>query len=255
MLNNFGQVFLHACAFPAASDQVLTPESYNSFSPTTDHFNFPGSPGSYTSTMGSVHDYIIYYKITLQDSFRNHISRPYIILTLIYDFMAFTSYIYRVWHKSYTPTIKSLTRIREALSSVVLIVKQNADIPTTDLPEFHRLMDMFYAITRNALPTPLHTYPSSSSTLATHTSSRSILKRPPMSDISISESLIKRPRYFQSGTDTSGMSHSPPIECPLPLQQSISAPPYVLLAWTLMTQHLMMMIMMMSLLSSSHHSR
>ena len=169
VLNNFGQVFLRACAFPAASDQVLTPESYNSFSPTTDHFNFPGSPGCYTSTMGSVHDYIIYYKITLQDSFRNHISRPYIILTLIYDFMAFTSYVYRVWHTSYTPTIKSLTRIREALSSVVLIVKQNADIPTTDLPEFHRLMDMFYAITRNALPTPLHTYPSSSSILATHT--------------------------------------------------------------------------------------
>ena len=30
VLNNFGQVFLRACAFPAASDQVLTPESYNS---------------------------------------------------------------------------------------------------------------------------------------------------------------------------------------------------------------------------------
>ena len=67
-------------------------------------------------------------------------------------------------------------------------------------------MDMFYAITRNALPTPLHTYPSSSSTLATHTSSRSILKRPPVSDISISESLIKRPRYFQSGTDTNDIT-------------------------------------------------
>ena len=79
----FGQVFLRAEAFPAMSDTDLTEKTYNSFSPYQHHFNPPGSPGSYTSTMGSVADYILYYKVTLQDILSNHIARSYLLLTLI----------------------------------------------------------------------------------------------------------------------------------------------------------------------------
>ena len=207
VLNNFGQVFLHASAFPAASEISLTEDSYNSFSPCRDHFNLPGSPGSYTSTMGSVQDYVIYYTITLQERFRVHLSRPYIILTLIYDFMAFTSQTYREYFGSADPTIKSLARIRRAFSSVVLIVKDNAhDIPYVDLPGFRRLMDMFHAISMNALPTPYIVPLFLSSTLSTPSSSRITSKRPPMSDISVSESIIKKPRYYMSGEDTNDIT-------------------------------------------------
>ena len=203
VLNNFGQVFLHASAFPAASDIVLTEDSYNSFSPCRDHFNLSGLPGSYTSTMGSV----LYYKITLQDTFRVHLCRPYIILTLIYDFMAFTSQTYREYIGSADPTIKSLARIRRALSSVVLIVKDNADnIPVEDIPEFLRLMDIFHAISMNALPTPYIAPSFLVSTQSTTTSSRSTSKRPPMSDLSVSESIIKKPRYYRSGEDTNDIT-------------------------------------------------
>ena len=159
--------------------------------------------------MSSIQDYVIYYKRHVLISYKRHVhpSRPYIILTLIYDFMAFTSQTYREYIGSADPTIKSLARIRRALSSVVLIVKDNADnITVEDIPEFLRFMDMFYAISMNALPTPYIAPLFLASTLCTPSSSRITSKRPPMSDLSVSESIIKKPRYYRSGEDTNDIT-------------------------------------------------
>ena len=85
LLQNIGRSYLRAKHIAIPMTTPITGSSYMTFSPLSTVYNPPGTVGSYVSTVSTVADFLYYYShLTVQGT-----SRTYLILALIYDFMAY----------------------------------------------------------------------------------------------------------------------------------------------------------------------
>ena len=87
LIQHIGQIYLRARFTPIPLTTPITATSYMTFSPLSNVYHAPNTPGSYISTVACVADFIYYYDhITCTG-----IVRQYMLLALIYDFMAFSA--------------------------------------------------------------------------------------------------------------------------------------------------------------------
>ena len=128
------------------------------FSPISNVYHAPNTPGSYISTVACVADYIYYY---------DHITstgnvRQYMLLALIYDFMAFSAQVYGTILRHRPPSLKQLLSARLALR---FAIQQNRGTIRPE-PEFANLIKIMLCIADTVMPNPYIPVPSDSLTFA-----------------------------------------------------------------------------------------
>ena len=194
LLNVIGNVFLHAGTVTRHADTPLGPGSYNSFSPYATQFNHQPSPGSYTSCIITINDYVHYYEQAARVSLFSE-TRNYLMLTIIYDFMAFSSQYYRRNLAHRDPTPERMAPLRSALLEGINMLSETARPSDDYIIEFRNLIEIFKAIAHDAIPLPSMPIPGQPLNFGTP---RQLRKRPaiPSSDPAApSTSAFKRPRY------------------------------------------------------------
>ena len=228
LVNVIGSVLFHANMQAQRGDIPLTAGSYNSFSPFSDQFNHQGSPGSYTSSVIGINDYVYHFETAVGIREESPI-RPYIFLAIIYDFMAFTSQFYRQSLLDRNPTPLRLEKPREVLLCCIETVAANAPIAPVHYNEFQYLMEIFRAIAENAAPIPVMPPATSNAMFHTPVASRKRYPSPPSEQQEPDEALIKRPRYSDGHDEASDdgeaelefspMTHPRPTTCVIDLSQ------------------------------------
>jgi hypothetical protein len=214
IINVLGNVFLSASTHPQSGLTPLNAESYNSFSPFATHFNHQPEPGSYTSTVSAITDYVHYFK-TVSALMMYSPQRYYLTLVIIYDFMAFTSQYYRTYLGGKNPTPRRLELGRAALINSIHSIRNNTSIDISSTTEFAELIEMFLAIAENASPIPSRPAPEySRNAFATPSVSRKRAASPPSLQVEPTEAMLKRPRYT---------SDEPLEATPVPLPRPSSA--------------------------------
>ena len=153
LLNVLGNAYLHASTVSQHNDTPLSGDSYNSFSPFARTFNHQPSRGSYRSSIVCIHDYVHYFNNAMTLPKYSDIKK-YLMLTMIYDFMSFTSEYYRHCLQEKTPLPYRMEKPREKLMSILHTFKTSALVNTDHMIEFHQLIEVFLAIAQNAAPTP-----------------------------------------------------------------------------------------------------
>ena len=230
LLNVIGNVFLHAHSVPRPNDIPLVAGSYNSFSPFSLEFNHQPAPGSYTSSIIGINDYVHYFNTAARVSVYNE-TRVYLFLTIIYDFMAFTSQFYRssILNKSPCPT--RMVEPRRLLTRSIYIIKLNAQVDEAHKQDFSDMMAIFLAIADNAAPIPV--MPSAGNPL--NFTTPSFPRKRPASPVSAqetpSEAIFKRPRYSEGHDEASDdgevqlefspLTHPRPISSIIDLSQPV----------------------------------
>ena len=94
LLNVLGNVYLHVSTVSQYNDTPLSGDSYNTFSPFARTFKHRPVKGSYRSSIVCIHDYVHYFNNAMTLPKYSDIKK-YLMLTMIYDFMSFTSEYYR----------------------------------------------------------------------------------------------------------------------------------------------------------------
>jgi hypothetical protein len=91
LITSLGSVFLKADRTAASLEVPLTQSIYMSFSPLGSVYHAQQSPGSYVSMTCSLQSYKYYFDLleTVQPT-----HKTYLLLAIIYDFMAFTAQLY-----------------------------------------------------------------------------------------------------------------------------------------------------------------
>ena len=153
LINVLGNVYLHASTVSQHNDTPLSGESYNSFSPFARTFNHQPARGSYRSSIVCIHDYVHYFNNAMTLPKYSDIKK-YLMLTMIYDFMSFTSEYYRHCLQEKKPLPYRMEKPREKLMSILHTFKTSALVNTDHMIEFHQLIEVFLAVAQNAAPTP-----------------------------------------------------------------------------------------------------
>ena len=127
------------------------------FSPLSNVYHAPNTPESYISTVACVADFIYYY---------DHITstgnvRQYMLLALIYDFMAFSAQVYGTILRHRPPSLKQLLSARAALRAAIQQVRGTVRHGT----EFANLIKRL-CIADTIMPNPYIPVPSDSLTFA-----------------------------------------------------------------------------------------
>ena len=171
LLQMIGNVFLHASTNQQPADVPLTAGSYNSFSPFANTFNHQPDHGSYTSSVIAVIDYVYHFNTAYTVSPYDP-TRPYLYLSIIYDFMAFTSQYYRRALNDEAPTPANMKRHEIRLRGGITTMATRAVVVEGAEREFADLVQVFYAIAENACPIPAKAIDSTGMLYETPTLSR-----------------------------------------------------------------------------------
>ena len=158
LIQHIGQIYLRARFTPIPLTTPITATSYMTFSPLSNVYHAPNTPGSYISTVACVADFIYYY---------DHITstgnvRQYMLLALIYDFMAFSAQVYRTILRHRPPSLKQLLSARAALRAAIQQVRGTVRHGT----EFANLIKIMLCIADTIVPNPYIPVPSDSLTFA-----------------------------------------------------------------------------------------
>ena len=153
LLNVLGNVFLHASTVPHYAHTPLVEGSYNSFSPFAKKFNHVTFEGSYQSSVINIFSYGFYYKCICKLNKLDDI-RAYLMLTIIYDFMAFVSKYYRFRLGAREPSEFRMTIYRDELLGCISDFSTEIQIDPENAHEFIAMIAIFEAIIKNASPIP-----------------------------------------------------------------------------------------------------
>ena len=104
LITALGVTFLKAIQYAAPLDVPLNDTSYMTFSILGSVYHAPDTPGSYISQASSVQTFAYYARFVDKHTVGN--IHRYLILTIIYDFMAFTAQLYRRVLKHRVPTMQ-----------------------------------------------------------------------------------------------------------------------------------------------------
>lgn len=185
LVTSIGSTFLKAVRYSADQHATLTPESYMTFSPLGHTYHPPNTPGSYVSSVQCLHDYKYYFDIC---GLVNTSAKTYMHLAIIYDFMAFTSQLYRNLLGRKVPSLRNMAVVRRFLRRSI------SDIMCiTESQEYSDLLEIFRVICDTAMPNPCIHDPSFESPVA----SRSRQREPASLDVSkqaLEDHAIKKPR-------------------------------------------------------------
>ena len=111
LLQNIGRSYLRAVYLAIPMTTPITGSTYMTFSPLSTVYNAPGTAGSYVSTVSNVADFLYYYEhLTVVST-----SRAYLILAIIYDFMAYCAQYYHRVLQHRPASIRQLVSARTAL--------------------------------------------------------------------------------------------------------------------------------------------
>ena len=176
------------------------------------------------------------------------------MLTIIYDFMAFTLQCYHRNLAHRDPTPERMAPLRSALLEGINMLSDTAMLSADYIMDFKNLMEIFQAIAHDAIPIPSMPIPGQPLNFNTP---RHIRKRPatPSSvPAAPSTSAFKRPRYSEGHDDASDDEGDVQLQFS-PVTRSrpdlavidISAPVYPTIPFTMM--------MKISPLISSHQCR
>ena len=149
LITSLGNTFLKADRFAASRHIPLSSESYMTFSPLSTTYHAPGSPGSYISTQPSVQAYSYYFNLLDKIDITGDV-KMYLLLTIIYDFMAFSAQLYRRILKDRAPSLKHMSAIRSTLQRAITAV-----LDRTCTPEYISLLHIFNAIADTIMPNPI----------------------------------------------------------------------------------------------------
>lgn len=231
LLNVLGNAFLHAHTSPRAPNDTLTIGSYNSFSPFSSGFNSLPHKGAYRSSIITIGDYVHYYKQAAAIDMTSP-TRAYLLLTIIYDFMAFTSAFYRASLQDHAPHPHNLAKIRDILITTLLTMSHKEDlVPYEHLQEFTDLLEIFVAVAENAAPTPVTQPDGTVLDFTTPSVSRKRAQEPASALPTPRESVLKRARYSHGKDENSedeGAAETTPVTLPRPSSSviDISQPRY-----------------------------
>jgi hypothetical protein len=114
LITSLGSVFLKADNTAASLEVPLTNSSYMSFSPLGSVYHSQQHPGSYVSMTSSLQSYKYYFDL-LQRVQPAH--KTYLLLAIIYDFMAFTAQLYSRMLGRCRINLTNMTAIRTTLHS------------------------------------------------------------------------------------------------------------------------------------------
>ena len=153
LLNVIGNVFLHASTVTRHANTPLIEGSYNTFSPFSKTFNHVTFEGSYQSSVINIFSYGFYYNCICKLDPHDDI-RAYLLLTIIYDFMAFTSLYLRTRLNMKEPSLYRLSFSRNSLLECVDDFPEHISIDPENAQEFTALTEIFRAIIKNASPIP-----------------------------------------------------------------------------------------------------
>ena len=191
LLQNIGRSYLRAKHIAIPMTTPITGSSYMTFSPLSTVYNPPGTVGSYVSTVSTVADFLYYYShLTVQGT-----SRTYLILALIYDFMAYCAQYYRRVLQHRPASNRQLTSARQALRrSLSNII---GTIPSTQ--EYRNLTKIMYCIIDTIMPNPYLLPAAPESSFASPTPSRK--RKAPQSEqitkMDIPQSPLGQPRIVR----------------------------------------------------------
>ena len=191
LLQNIGRSYLRAKHIAIPMTTPITGSSYVTFSPLSTVYNPPGTVGSYVSTVSTVADFLYYYShLTVQGT-----SRTYLILALIYDFMAYCAQYYRRVLQHRPASNRQLTSARQALRrSLSNII---GTIPSTQ--EYRNLTKIMYCIIDTIMPNPYLLPAAPESSFASPTPSRK--RKAPQSEqitkMDIPQSPLVQPRIVR----------------------------------------------------------
>ena len=192
LLQNIGRNYLRANHIAIPMTTPITGSSYMTFSLLSTVYNTPGTVGSYVSTVSNVADFLYYYEhLTVVST-----SRTYLILAIIYDFMAYCAQYYRrvLQHRpaSIRQLVSARTALRRSLTSIL------GTIPHTQ--EYENLTKIMYCIIDTIMPN-LYLPPfAPDSSYASRTPSRK--RKAPQSEqitkMDIPQSLLGQPRIIRT---------------------------------------------------------
>ena len=154
LLNVIGNVFLHASTVSRYAHTPFVEGSYNTFSPFAKTFNHVTFEGSYQSSVINIFSYGFYYNCVCKLDPLDDI-RAYLILTIIYDFMAFISLYLRSRLGIKEPSLYRLSHFRNDLLQCDDDFPEHISIDPDNAQEFTALTEIFRAIIKNASPIPL----------------------------------------------------------------------------------------------------
>ena len=202
LLNVIGNVFLHASTTPHHADTPLVEGSYNSFSPFAKTFNHVTYAGSYQSSVINIFSYGFYFNcICKLDPYTD--IRAYLMLTIIYDFMAFTSKYYRFRLNSKPASVSRLSVYRDELLRCIADYSNHINIDNENALEFEALKEIFRAVIKNASPIPHLPADGNIIQFTTPPASRKRASSPVSFQSPEGHTVTKRPRFSEGHDEAS----------------------------------------------------
>ena len=194
LIQNIGRSYLRAIYTAIPMTTLITGSSYMTFSPLSTVYNAPGTAGSYVSNVACVADFFYYY---------NHLtvlgtSRTYLILAIIYDFMAYCAQFFRRVLEHRPASNRQLAAARITLRRSITMILGTS--PQT--PEFKNLTKIMYCIIETIMPNPYLPLAVPDPSYASPTPSRKRKAQDPQSEqitkMDIPQSLLKQPRLVRT---------------------------------------------------------
>ena len=146
LITSLGNVFLKADRTHASEDMPLSASSYMTFSPLGTVYHAHQTPGSYVSMTNSLQSYKYYYDVM------RSIKAPYktyLLLAMIYDFMAFTAQLYRRMLGTHRLILTNMTAIRNTLHKSL-----NCIMSADQTDEYKDLVSVSKVIALTSMPLP-----------------------------------------------------------------------------------------------------
>ena len=149
-----------------------------------------------------IHDYVHYFNNAMTLPTYSDIKK-YLLLTMIYDFMSFTSQYYRHCLQEKNPLPYRMEKPREKLMSTLYTVKTSSLVSSDHMIEFHQLIEVFLAVAQNAAPTPCRPNAVEQLTFRTPTYHRKRAADVPSVQDAPRESAFKKRRYSEGHDEAS----------------------------------------------------
>jgi hypothetical protein len=146
LITSLGSVFLRADRTAASTDIPLSESSYMTFSPLGSVYHAQQTPGSYVSMTSSLQSYKYYYDL-IKDIQSPH--KTYLLLAIIYDFMAFTAQLYSRLLGDHRLNLPNMNCIRGALLKSI-----NRIMSAYMIDEYKDLISIFKVIAETSMPLP-----------------------------------------------------------------------------------------------------
>lgn len=153
LMYTLGKILLSAIVAPFEFTMGFNARSFMTYDTIDPVYYRPGVAGSYVSTVKNIEVYPATLKYLLAREDINPVNLQYYILTLIFDFAAFTAQTMRAVIEDRTATLRHLSGIRALMKDTLHYLHYNVYY---DEDEYHfdSLFNCFYAIIQEINPIP-----------------------------------------------------------------------------------------------------